>query len=87
VFCEIQERIYRGDVDTPKTVKSVRFAALSATVREDLERWLRRDSNASPDDWLFPSEKISKPISKDNAVRRYIRPKRWKLDTVGLIFT
>ena len=71
----IQERIYRGDVDTPKTVKSVRFAALSATVREDLDQWLSRDPDGRPDHWLFPSEKMSKPISKDNAVRRYIRPK------------
>jgi len=72
---KIQERIYRGDIDTPKTVKSVRLAALSGTVREDLEEWLNRDPDAGPDDWLFPSEKVSKPISKDNAVRRYLRPK------------
>ena len=56
-------------------MKSVRFAALSATVREDLDGWLGRDPDAGPDDWLFPSEKLSKPMSKDNAVRRYIRPK------------
>ena len=36
---DIQERIYRGKLDTPKTQKSVRVVALSAIVREDLENW------------------------------------------------
>ena len=31
--------------------------------------------------WLFPSEKLDTPLSKDNAFRRYIRP---RLKTVGL---
>jgi len=35
----IQEQIYRGKLDTPKTQKSVRMVALSAIVREDLENW------------------------------------------------
>ena len=35
---KIQERIYRGDIDTPKTVKSVRLAALSGTVRAGSRR-------------------------------------------------
>ena len=36
---------------------------------------------AGPDAWLFPSEKLSTPLSKDNALRRYIRP---KLKDIGL---
>ena len=34
---DIQERIYRGKLDTPKTHKSIRVVALSASVREDLK--------------------------------------------------
>src|SRR5262252_2024808 len=34
---DIQERIYRGKVDTPKTQKSIRVGALSPSVREDLK--------------------------------------------------
>jgi integrase len=71
----IQERVYRGDIDTPKTVKSVRLAALSAGVRQDLDEWMSRLPEAAPSDWLFPSEKTTKPISRDNAMRRYIRPR------------
>ena len=51
---DIQERIYRGRLDTPKSQKSKRVVAFSATVREDLEAWL----NVSPkvaENWLFPS--------------------------------
>jgi integrase len=37
----IQERVYRGTVDTPKTEKSVRIAALSSGLRHDLDAWLK----------------------------------------------
>jgi integrase len=77
---DIQERIYRGKLDTPKTQKSIRVVALSASVRNDLETWLRV-SPVGPEAWLFPSEKLDKPLSKDNVLRRYIRP---GLKMVGL---
>jgi len=76
----IQERIYRGKLDTPKTQKSVRMVALSAIVREDLENWLAVSPNGV-EGWLFPSEKLTTPLSKDNALYRYMRP---RLKTVGL---
>ena len=77
---DIQERIYRGKLDTPKTQKSVRMVALSAIVREDLENWLAVSPNGV-EGWLFPSEKLTTPLSKDNALYRYMRP---RLKTVGL---
>jgi integrase len=76
----IQERIYRGKLDTPKTQKSIRVVALSASVREDLENWLAV-SPIGREGWLFPSEKLDMPLSKDNALYRYIRP---RLTTVKL---
>jgi integrase len=77
---DIRERIYRGKLDTPKTEKSKRLVALSSSVREDLESWLRV-SPVGSEAWLFPSEKFDKPLSRDNVFRRYIRP---RLKTVGL---
>src|SRR5438094_6181211 len=77
---DIQERIYRGKLDTPKTQKSIRVVALSASVREDLENWLAV-SPTGREGWLFPSEKLDTPLSKDNALYRYIRP---RLKAVGL---
>jgi integrase len=72
---DIQERVYRGRLDTPKTQKSVRFVALSASVRQDLEQWLAVSPGSGPDAWVFPSEKLSTPLSKDNAMYRFIRPR------------
>lgn len=77
---DIQERIYRGQLDTPKTRRSVRLVALSASVREDLESWLAV-SPSGPEAWLFPSEKLVTPLSTNNALYRYIRP---RLKKVGL---
>jgi integrase len=70
----IEQRIYRGIVDTPKTHKSKRLAALSSGHRRDLEQWLARDPDGKPEDWLFPSEKVTTPLAKDSVMLRHIRP-------------
>ena len=77
---DIQERVYRGKLDTPKTQKSLRVVPLSASVRHDLQNWLGL-SAGGPEGWLFPSETLETPLSRDNALYRYIRP---RLKTVGL---
>lgn len=77
----IRERVYRGRVDTPKTHKSKRSVALSAIVREDLDKWLTVPSVKDPDAWLFPSENVVTPFPKENAMYRHIRP---RLKKVGL---
>ncbi len=77
----IQERIYRGDLDTPKTEKSVREVPLSSGVMKDLKEWLSVSPDTGPGGWLFTSEKLTTPLSKDNAMERYIRP---RLKRVGL---
>src|SRR5207249_3661020 len=48
----IEQRVYRGTIDTPKTHKSKRFAALSSGLRVDMEAWLGRDPEGQPSDWL-----------------------------------
>jgi len=78
---EVKERLYRGDIDTPKTDKSVRFVALSDGLAKDLELWLAQMPNDNAEAWLFPSEKTTRPIRKDNVWRRYIKP---KLEEAGL---
>lgn len=70
----IEQRVYRGTIDTPKTHKSKRFAALSSGLRVDMDAWLRLDPEGQPKDWLFPSEKLTTPLAKDNAMYRNIRP-------------
>lgn len=77
---EVKERLYRGDIDTPKTEKSVRFVALSEGLSRDLELWMEMTPGNDSEAWLFPSEKTTKPLRKDNVWRRYIKPKLKQAD-------
>ena len=78
---EIVERVCRRDIDTPKTAKSIREAALSGALQQDLKLWLNSSPDTGPDGWLFPSEQLSMPIGADNLMKRNIRP---RMKTVGL---
>jgi integrase len=79
-FASIQHRIYRGELDTPKTFKSRRQAALGDALSEWIKQWIEL-LPASPEDWLFPCETLDMPISRDNVWRRSFVP---RLKTVGL---
>ena len=73
-YADISQRVYRGDIDTPKTVHSVRKAALSESVLLDIQSWMAAHPNTSDDGWVFPSENLKTPVSKDNVWRRHIAP-------------
>ncbi len=77
---EIVQRVYRGDIDTPKTAQSVRKAALSAGLASELEAWRQFAIDSRPEAWVFPSERMT-PLSKDNCWRRHIQP---RLSGIGL---
>ncbi len=74
-YAAVNERVYRGVIDTPKTTKSVRKAALSDGLLEDVSLWLKETPETGPRGWLFPSENLKAPLAADNVWRRYIRPK------------
>jgi len=74
-YADVSQRVYRGDVDKPKTEKSVRLAALSGGLARDLADWLKTSPDTGPDGWLFPSENLEKPIWKDGLWRRHVSPK------------
>ena len=80
-YVEIVERCSRRDIDTPKTANSIRKAALSRGLQQDLKMWLDSSEDTGPDGWLFPSENKAMPIGADNLMTRNIRP---LLKTVGL---
>jgi len=71
----IRQRIYRGIIDTPKSTLSVRQAALPEGLLRDIEAW--RTISLVTDDgaWVFPSERLATPMSKDNCWNRNIKPK------------
>jgi len=77
----ITRRVYRGKIDTPKSTKSTRLAALSESVKEDLNEWHKVSPNTKPTDWIFPSENPKNPVWPTNVWYDKIRP---TLETLGL---
>jgi len=77
----IRQGVYRGRVDSPKTPKSTRKAALAEGLLADLQTWKSISRDASADAWVFPSETGKTPLIRDNVWRRYIGP---KLESIGL---
>jgi integrase len=80
-YADIRQRVYRGDIDSPKSTYSVRWAALSDGLLSAVEEWRSLAIDPSPDAWVFPSEKLSTPIRKDNCWRRGFLP---RLKPLGL---
>jgi len=72
---DIRQRIYRGMIDTPKSSLSVRQAALPEGLLREIEAWRGISLVTDDDAWVFPSEKLSTPMSKDNCWNRSIKPK------------
>jgi len=78
---DVRQRVYRGDVDTPKTKNSQRRVALADGVKADIAEWRSISPSTEPDAWVFPSETMTTPLSRDNIWRRSIQP---YLNSVGL---
>jgi integrase len=77
----VRRRFYKGDVDTPKTKRSIREVALSNGTKALLKIWIDKLQKRSPESWLFPAEDSGSPMRRDNIWYRNIRP---KLEKVGL---
>ena len=80
-YADVQQRIYRGDIDSPKSSYSVRWAALSDGLLAAVRNWRALALDPSPEAWVFPSEKLTTPLRKDNCWRRHFAP---QLKAVGL---
>jgi integrase len=77
---EIEQRVYRGEIDTPKNGKS-RSVAIPPRTAALLSEWLDAAVDPSPDAWVFGSEGGASPLSRDNLLRRYIQA---PLSKIGL---
>jgi len=73
-YAEIRQRVYRGLVDTPKTNQSFRKAALAEGLRAELEFWRGLSVDTREGAWVFPSERMMTPLSRDNCWRRSMAP-------------
>lgn len=79
-YADIRQRVYRGEVDSPKSVHSVRWAALSDGLLAAIQEWREISISTKPDAWVFPSER-STPLVRENCWRRHFKP---RLDAIGL---
>jgi len=80
-YADVRQRVYRGELDTPKSFHSVRWAALSDGLIAAIDQWRAMALDTRPDAWVFPSEKLITPLSRDNCWRRSFKP---RLEAVGL---
>jgi integrase len=77
---QVEERVYKRVLDTPKNGKT-REGAMSDGTLILMNEWAELAEDPSPDGFVFPSEKITTPLSLDNLWRRYMSP---KLERIGM---
>jgi integrase len=75
----VEERVYKRKFNTPKNGKT-REGAISDGTLELLKQWAELAQDPSPEGFLFPSEKVTTPISLDNIWRRNMCPVLDKID-------
>jgi integrase len=75
----VEERVYKRVFDTPKNGK-VREGAISDGTLDLIKEWAELAQDSSPDGFVFPSEKLTTPLSLDNVWRRHIFPKLEKIE-------
>lgn len=76
---QIEQRIYRGELDDPKNSQS-RAVAVPPRTSALLKEWLDTAVDPEPDAWVFASENRETPLWRDNLLRRHIRPALSKVE-------
>jgi len=66
----VQRRVYKGNIDSPKTRRSIRQVAMTNGTIALLNAWMENLRNRQPGAWLFPSERLTTPLGRDNVWRR-----------------
>jgi integrase len=60
-FIRIEQRHWRGDIDSPKTERSKRVLTLGS-LAERLRNWIDTLGQSTPEAWLFPQPNPEKPM-------------------------
>jgi integrase len=76
----VEERVYKRKLNTPKNGKK-REGAISDGTLTLFREWADLAEDPTAEGFIFPSERISTPLSLDNVWRRSIQP---KLEMLGL---
>lgn len=74
----IEQRLYRGDIDTPKTTKSARTVAIPPKTASLLKEWMEL-VRTEPDAWVFASENSSTPMWRDNVWCWHMKPRLFQM--------
>jgi integrase len=61
-YADITQRIYRGQLDTPKTFNSRRWAALGSGLESWIRGWLEMIPDESSEAWVFPFRRQAPPL-------------------------
>ena len=77
---------YRGSINPPKNEVSFREVGAPREIVERLREYIVGLSANGPDDWLFPSTKITTPEWPYNAINNRIRPRLTTVGRGGLTF-
>ena len=78
-YADVRQRVYRGEIDSPKSAHAKRRVALPQGMSEDVRLWREAAVDTRHDAWVFPSEKLATPVSRDNIWRRDIQPRFEKI--------
>jgi integrase len=70
----VEERVYKRKLDTPKNGKT-REGAISDGTLALIAEWADLAEDPSADGFVFPSERVTTPLSLDNVWRRSMQPK------------
>ena len=73
----IEQRVYGGQIDDPKTDSSKRVVAVPPTTASLLRDWMKLVPQGE-DAWVFESENPESPIRLENLWRRHFKPKLTK---------
>lgn len=77
---QVQERVYKRVLNSPKNGKA-REGAVSIGTLKLLKEWSMLALDPSDEGFVFPSEKVTTPLSLDNLWRRSMQP---RLEKMGL---
>ncbi len=76
----VRRRIFKSNVDTPKTDRSARRVALSLGTLDLLTTWVDGLVSTEESAWLFPAATLATPIRLNNIWRRNFAPKLKPVD-------
>ncbi len=77
-YVEVDEAVYKGTLDTPKSRKSSRKVAIGQGLQLELENWRKQAKFTEPEDFVF-SVRTNSPIDLKNATARHVKPACAKL--------